>query len=81
MTFEIFDFRKGEVITYEAKYVGGKRTDKISKLSPSPFKSISKANYDVKVTPTGRRRYRFKDGQYDKMSIHLHVVHQAHNAD
>jgi hypothetical protein len=68
MTFQIFDFRKGEVVTQETTFPGGKRTDKITKLSPSPFKAISKANYDATVSG-GETHYHFKDGQKGIMSI------------
>ena len=68
MTFQIFDFRKGEVVTHEITYTGGKQVGKTTKLSPSPFKSISKANYDRYVIDR-ETHYRFKDGQRDKLSI------------
>jgi hypothetical protein len=68
MTFEIFDVRKGEVVTHEVTYPSGKPADKVTKLTPSPFKSISKANYD-RVEHGGETHYRFKDGQTDIMSI------------
>jgi hypothetical protein len=64
LTFQIFDFRRGEVATHEFTYPAGKRVEKKTKLTPSPFKSISRANYDVSgIEP------RFKDGQRDTMSI------------
>lgn len=68
MTFQIFDFRRGEIVTKERLFVGGKPTDKNTKLTPSPFKAVSKANYDVTVT-AGETHYYFKEGQDDIMSI------------
>jgi hypothetical protein len=68
MTFQIFDFRRGEVITQETTYPGGKKTDKITKLTPSPFKVISRANYDVTVSG-GETHAIFKERQNDTMSI------------
>jgi hypothetical protein len=68
MTFQIFDFRKGELVTQTTTFSGGKRIDKIAKITPSPFKPISKANYD-KIVTNGETHYHFKDGQSDIMSI------------
>src|SRR6266571_7310702 len=68
LTFKILDFAKGEVVTHEITFSGGKQAEKITKLSPSPFKRISKANYDSSVTD-GETHYYFKDGQRDTMSI------------
>lgn len=66
LKFQIFDFPKGEILTVEITYPGGKQTKKETKLSP--FKSISAANYDSTVSG-GETHYRFKDGQRDVMSI------------
>src|SRR5688572_30060589 len=68
MRFHIFDFRRGEVVTKEVTFHSGKRIEKITKLNPSPFKSISKANYN-RVDNGSETHYEFKDGQLDKMSI------------
>jgi hypothetical protein len=68
MTFQIFDFSRGEVITQETTYPGGKRIDKTTKLTPSPFKPVSRANYNVTVSG-GETHSRFKDRQKDIMSI------------
>ena len=68
LTFQVFDFRKGEVVTHEFTYPGGKKTEKITPLSPSPFKPIAKANYDRTVSG-GETHYRFKDGQRDTLSV------------
>ena len=68
LTFQIFDFRKGEVVTHEFTYPAGKRIEKTTRLAPSPFKSISTANYDRTVSG-GETHYQFKDGQRDTMSI------------
>jgi hypothetical protein len=65
LTFQIFDFRRGEVATHEFTYPAGKRVEKTTKLTPSPFKSISRANYDV----SSGGEPRFKDGQRDTMSV------------
>src|SRR5918994_3373013 len=64
LTFQIFDFRRGEVATHEFTYPAKKRVEKTTKLTPSPFKSISRANYDVSGSEP-----RFKDGQRDTMSV------------
>ncbi|GIM29979.1 hypothetical protein CPJCM30710_26450 [Clostridium polyendosporum] len=69
MTFKIFDFRRGEVVTHDITYPGGKQATKTTKLTPSPFKSISRANYDRSVSSSGETDYRFKDGQRNTMSI------------
>jgi hypothetical protein len=68
LTFRILDIRKGEVITHELTFPKGKQVEKVTKLTPSPFKSIGKANYDSTVV-AGETHYRFKEGQRDKMSI------------
>jgi len=68
LTFRILDVRKGEVTTHELTFPMGKRVEKITKLTPSPFKGISKANYDRTVV-AGETHYRFKEGQRDKMSV------------
>lgn len=68
LTFRILDVRKGEVATHELTFSTGKRVEKITTLTPSPFKSITKANYDTTVV-AGETHYRFKEGQRDKMSI------------
>jgi len=69
LTFQIFDFRRGEVATHEFTYPAGKRVEKTTKLTPSPFKSISTANYDKRVSSDGEAHYYFKDSQRDTMSI------------
>jgi hypothetical protein len=68
-TFQIFDFRTGAVVTHEITYPKGKKTVKMTTLTPSPFKPITQANYDSSVTATGETHYTFKNGQVDKMSI------------
>jgi hypothetical protein len=68
LTFTIFDVRRGEVVTHEVTYPSGKRAEKTAKLTPSPFKSVSQANYHRTVTG-GQAHYRFKDGQRDLISI------------
>lgn len=68
LIFQIFDFRRGGVTTYEITYAGGKKIEKVNTLTPSPFKPITKANYDSSVSG-GETHYRFKEGQRDKMSI------------
>jgi len=68
MTFKIFDFRRGEVVTHEVAYPGGKQALKTNKPTPSPFDGIGKADYDS-YKSGGDTHYRFKDGNRDTMSI------------
>ena len=59
LTFQIFDFRKGEIVTHTLTYVGGKQIETVA--TQAPFKPITKANYD--------NDHQFKDGQKGVMSI------------
>lgn len=65
--FTIFDVRRGEVFTNSVTYPSGKKSESPAKTTP--FAAIAKANYDRSTRPDGTTRYRFKDGQRDKMSI------------
>lgn len=66
LTFEIYDFRRGEVATNEVTYSGGQKTE--NRSSRSPFDPVSKSNYD-RVRSGGETHYRFKPGQHGVMSI------------
>jgi hypothetical protein len=68
LTFQLIDFRRGEVLTHEVSYPAGKKTETTKPLSPSPFKPISKANYAQVVSGT-ETHYHFKDGQTAILSI------------
>lgn len=68
LTFQIFDVRRGEVVTHAVTYPDGRRTESRTTLTPSPFTAITKANYDRMVSG-GETHYRFKNGQRDTMSI------------
>ncbi|MES1240950.1 MAG: hypothetical protein ABUT39_04965 [Acidobacteriota bacterium] len=62
LTFILFDVLKGEQVTREVTFPGGKQTIKATPLSPSPFHAVTKANYNRTVVD-GEAHYRFKDGQ------------------
>jgi hypothetical protein len=68
LTFTIFDVRRAEVVTHEVTYPAGKRTQKVSKLTPSPFKALSRANFD-RFLVNGEAHFRLKDSQRGLMSI------------
>lgn len=66
MTFRIFDFKSGEVVTHEVTYPAGKKAEKVDRKAP--FRSISKANYNEEVSG-GEKHYKFKDDQTGVMSV------------
>jgi hypothetical protein len=65
MSFQVFDVRRGEVVTHDVTYPGGKKSESVTKTQP--FAAITAANYDRIVTGT-HVRHRFKDGQSGMMS-------------
>jgi hypothetical protein len=68
LRFKIMDFRRGEVVTHEITYPGGKKTETATPLSPSPFGAIGTANYN-RVVSGSETHYEFKDGQSGTMSV------------
>ncbi|PFV93066.1 hypothetical protein COL08_23015 [Priestia megaterium] len=68
LTFKIFDFGRGEIITHLVTYLNGKQATKTSKLTPSPYKKISIAHYN-RTVEKNETHYHFKDGQRDSLSI------------
>ncbi|WP_240373992.1 hypothetical protein [Bacillus piscicola] len=66
MTFHIYDFLRGEIVTHEVTYKKGNK--KQSKKVQNKYNRISKANYRS-VNHGTYNSYRFRDGQDNVMSI------------
>jgi hypothetical protein len=81
LTFTILDVRRGEQETHEITFAGGKPTTKVTKVTPAPFSTLSKANYD-KVVSGSETHFNFKNGQRGMMSApHLYSVIQKIGKD
>jgi hypothetical protein len=66
LSFQVFDVRRGEVVTRDVTYPGGSRSESVARTQP--FDPITAAHYDRIVSGT-HVRYRFKDGQSGMMSV------------
>jgi hypothetical protein len=66
LSFQVFDVRRGEVVTHDVTYPGGKKSESVSRTQP--FVAITAAHYD-RIANGSHVRYRFKDGQSGMMSI------------
>lgn len=70
--FIIFDFCRGEQLKYEFSKAAGKLEKRVTPIIPSsPYKKITAECYEQKAKGSVIR-YKFKEGQYNAMSI-LHV--------
>ncbi|KZS47074.1 hypothetical protein AWU65_14635 [Paenibacillus glucanolyticus] len=68
LTFKIFDFRRGDLISLSVTYPKGKLTILTSKLTPSPYKKLTLDNYN-RSEEHGESHYSLKDGQRNILSI------------
>ncbi|KAF6700428.1 MULTISPECIES: hypothetical protein [Bacillus] len=64
--FQVFDFRKGEIVTHQITYNNGTKSEK--RVVRRTFKPISKKNYDVSLK-NGTPYYSFRRGQHEVLSI------------
>jgi hypothetical protein len=65
LSFQIFDVKRGEVVTHDLTYPSGKRTESVSRTSP--FVPIVLSHYNRTGSGTDIH-YEFKDGQTGVMS-------------
>jgi hypothetical protein len=66
MSFQVFDVRRGEVVTHDVTYPGGKKSETVARTQP--FTALTAGNYD-RIGAAPHVRYRFKDGQSGMMSV------------
>jgi hypothetical protein len=66
MRFLILDVIRGEVVTTDVTFPGGRKAE--ATTSATPFRPVSRASYDA-ITSGTETHYRFKPGQTDVMGI------------
>jgi len=66
MSFQVFDVGKGEVVTHDVSYPGGKKSESVARTQP--FVAITASHYD-RIGTAGDVHFRFKDGQSGMMSV------------